>query len=408
MFIKNLKLNFVVIFQITAMILVGINMISMISMQLKAANALSQITEKKFVYYMSLDRHLATMDMVSGSEQEYDKQDIIKNERESAELNLSNVMIRSRIFETYAVVNDIPTSYASVFAYNKQLINGLKLPLKSGKWFDRTTQCDGIIDAVANANPLFKTGDIIKITAEDGDGKKFEYKIRIIGVLKNQSYIPNASHVGELLFSLSLVSDASYRSTQTPTIIVNSEDIKGIENIFSNTPKNEFIVFNDNISEEEYEKNITELSNKGLITTADDIRHQDSNWRCSLIKENLPMIVFLAVLSICGLVSISIINTTNYIKTLSIYFLCGCKRRECYMIILSYLGVMFIWIFSITLLLALIFSKINTPIFSYIDINPLSYGWFAAVIGIYFSISLITLFYVFKHSTIKENLGKVQ
>lgn len=404
MFLKNFRLNFVVIFQIVAMVLVGINLTSLLSMGMKASTTLAPLTESKFVYYMSTENFLNVIDF---NEYSHDVFEMGKKSTAPAELNLTNVKFKTRIFLTDAIVNEDASKYTSVYAYNKQMIDALKLPMKSGKWFNEKTKSDdNVIDAVSNLNNIFKVGDIINLTATTKERKKVDFKVRIIGTLKNPAYIPNTSSVGQCLFSVSLLDDTTYNKTGMPAILINSEDLEGIENIFANTPKNEFIVFNDDISKEEYDANLKELSSKGFTATTEDINSGDNEWNSTLMKENLPMIIFLLILSVTGLISISIINMTNYLKTFSIYFICGCTWKNCYKIIISYLSIIFSWTFALTLLLALIFSKVQIPIFSLIEMSDFSYTWFISVIFIYFLISLITPVLIFKMSTLKEILNK--
>lgn len=406
MFIKNFRLNFVVIFQLVAMVLVGINLISLLSIGVKTTKTLSPLTEKKFVYYMSVENFLNMMDI---NEENHDLSEMKKNEISAEELNLRNVKFKTRVFQTDAAFyNDDALEYTEIYAYNKQMIDNLKLPLKTGSWFNSETKSNDIIDAVSNLNDVFNVGDIINLTVKTRERKKVDFKVRIIGILKNPAYIPTASVVGQEIFSAHLFNDTSYNKTGAPAILINSDDIEKIEQIFTNTPKNEFIVFNDNIGEEEYDSNIKAMTSKGLVATSEDISNTDKEWISTSLEENLPMIIFLAILSLIGLISISIINMTNYLKTFSIYFICGCTWKNCYKVIVSYFSIIFLWTFSLTLLLALIFTKINTPIFSLIDINPLSCIWFIGVISVYLIISLAAPASVLKKSTLKETLNKIQ
>ncbi|MEG0547126.1 MAG: hypothetical protein RR552_08120 [Oscillospiraceae bacterium] len=381
-------------------------MISLLSIGIEASSTLTPLTESKFVYYMSIENHLNALSVFEGNGN-MSLMERKNNQSTPENLNLTNVKFKTRIFQTDATVNGEASEYANIYAYSKEMIDCLKLPLKKGNWFERETKNDGIIDAVSTADSQFKVGDIVDLTMGAKDGKKVNIKVRIIGNLKNPAYVPTASHIGQLMFSLSLLDDVTFNKLGIPALLINSGDIEGIEKIFLNTPKNEYIVFNDDISKEEYDANLKELSSKGLIATSEDINRVDNEWTTSTLKENLPMIIFLAILSFTGLICIAVINMTNYLKTFSIYFICGCTWKNCYKIIASYLSIIFLWTFSLTLLLALIFTKIQTPMFSLIEITPLSFIWFISVILLYLAISLIVPLFVLKRATPKEGLNQI-
>ncbi len=403
MFIKNFRLNFVVIFQIVALVLVGINLTSLLSIGWQAAETLRPLTERRFVYYMPpndfLNRMLFTF--------EHDAQET-NTDTVTEELPLTDVEFKTRIFLTDSTINDDPLQFAHIHAYDKSLLDALPLPLKNGEWFGETTKNGDVIDAVANDNSQFKTGDTVRLTVETPEDKKMTFTVRIIGTLKNPPYIPNAQHIGQALFSLSLAEDTNARKTGMPSVLLNAQDISGIEHIFLNAPENEFIVFADSITPEAYSRNINTLSAKGLVATGESIAAYDAEWARTLLRENLPMVLFLLIISLTGLISISAINMTAYMKTFSIYFICGSTKKECYKIIASYLCMMFLWAFTLSILLALICTKVHIPIFALIDFSALSCLWIGGVFAVYLLISLLVPAVVLKRLTLKEMLSKIQ
>lgn len=167
MFIKNFRLNFVVIFQIVALVLVGINLTSLLSIGWQAAETLRPLTERRFVYYMPpndfLNRMLFTF--------EHDAQET-NTDTVTEELPLTDVEFKTRIFLTDSTINDDPLQFAHIHAYDKSLLDALPLPLKNGEWFGETTKNGDVIDAVANDNSQFKTGDTVRLTVETPEDKK--------------------------------------------------------------------------------------------------------------------------------------------------------------------------------------------------------------------------------------------
>lgn len=398
LFLKNLKLNFIVIFEIIAMILVGVNMISLVSIGVQASVLVQPLTSSKFVYYMSTENYLDIINMDSSHD---DK----KNNSENPDIE--NVKFRTRIFITDASCISKDDSPVKVYAYNKSLIDFLKIPLKDGEWYAEQTENNSVIDAVSTSNKLFEVGDIVVLKLHTQNLKPKEIKVRIIGVLDDPAYLPNTQHISQSAFSLTLFSDVSYNKIGEPTILINSEDIVDIENTFLNATKSEFIVFNDDITNEEYQDNIRNLSENGLVATSDDIKQNDKEWVVSLLKENLPMIIFLFVISIIGLLSISIINMANYVKTFSIYFICGATLKDCYKVVISYLLIMFLWVGLLGLFLTVILANIDVSFFSLIEINRFTAIWSFGVIALYFGLSVFWPMVVFKRSTLKEALSKL-
>ncbi len=409
MFIQNFKLNFVVILQIVALVLVGINLTSLLSIDRQAADALRPLTQRKFVYYMCMDDFLNRMlyltdpeaAMAAGAASE-------QADTQAQELSLTDVEFRTRIFLTDAVVNDDPLQITYIYAYNKSLLDALPLALQNGEWFGETTKHGDVIDAVANANSQFKTGDLVRLTAENAAGARVTVTVRIIGTLKNPPYIPNAQSNGQLLFSLSLMEDTNADKVGIPSVLLNAQDIANIENIFANAPKNEFIVFQESITSEAYERNLNELSEKGLVATSESIAENDAEWVRSLLRDNLPMLLFLLVISVTGLISISAIQMTAYMKTFSVYFICGSTKKDCYKIIVSYLGIMVLWALALSVLLALICTKVQIPIFSLMEFSAMSCLWMVSVFSVYLLISLFVPAVVLKRFSPKEIHNKIQ
>lgn len=403
LFIKNFRLNFLVIFQIVALVLVGINLVSLLSIGRQAAKTLRPLTQRRFVYYMPSNSYL---DLVApylfGNEQETEP------DLTAQTPPLTDVDFKTRIFLTEAVVNNDPFQFTNIYAYDKPMLDALPLPLKSGEWFGETTKNGDVIDAVANVNSQFKTGDTVRLTVETPEEEKITFTIRIIGTLQNPPYIPNAQHIGQELFSLSLAEDTNARKVGIPSVLLNAQDIADIEHIFRNAPENEFIVFKDSITPESYSQNINALSEKGLIATSESITANDAEWVRSLLSENLPMVLFLLIVSLTGLISISAVNMTAYMKTFSIYFICGSTKRDCYKIIAAYLCIMFLWAFALSVLLALICTKVSVPIFSLIEFSDMSCLWIGGVFAVYLLISLLVPAVVLKRLTLKEMLNKIQ
>lgn len=409
MFIKNLKLNFVVILQIVALVLVGINLTSLLYIGRQAADALRPLTQRKFVYYMCTDEFLNRMLYLTDPEAAKTADAASEQEDTQAqELSLTDVEFRTRIFLTDAIINDDPLQVTNIYAYDKSMLDALPLALQDGEWFGETTNHGDVIDAVANDNSHFKTGDLVRLTAGNTAGERITVTVRIIGTLKNPPYIPIAQSVGQMLFSLSLMADTNADKVGIPSVLLNAQDIPDAEHIFANTQKNEFIVFQDSITSEAYERNLKELSEKGLVATSESIAENDAEWVRMLLRENLPMLLFLLGISVTGLISISAIQMTAYMKTFSVYFICGSTKKDCYKIIVSYLCIMVLWALALSVLLALICTKVQIPIFSLMEFSAMSRLWMVGVFLAYLLISLLVPAVVLKRFSPKEMLTKIQ
>ena len=325
-FIRNFKKNFLVIIQIVAAYVVAIFTISSFEEQYKLIDGMSDFFDDIGIILYS--RPWSTDEFVKR-----DELDDILTGVENIEYILKMSLMDNVFNKDGATMENIQIS-----AYNNRL-NSYVPELLKGKWVEDVESEAGIINAVVSNNLPFSidVGDIIEYAG---------YNIKIVGIVstKEMLYGEYNNYGGDETSYLSYYSSLAEKNTddeQEYRFIVSYNDFckKFDLDVNSSSVWGNLITidFDDNITEQEYDLNISELNKRyGYEMNVDMFNTEqiyEYSWKLIEIKI-MPMVMLFIVICIVLLFSLIISGAINVLyekKNYGIYFICGNNWNNTFM-----------------------------------------------------------------------------
>ena len=155
--------------------------------------------------------------------------------------------------------------------YDKEVCNNIKLPLAEGNWFSKNVSLNDTVPVIITNNlqnkyPINSTFDL-SLDGQENDKKEINIKCKVIGILKNKSYI----YTGQFNHSTPSVSDLFSKTTTNDEIII-------IPNLFDEIPRywayqGMLIRYNN------FENISTQIKENGLgrLNNIDSLKENDTN-----------------------------------------------------------------------------------------------------------------------------------
>ena len=205
----------------------------------------------------------------------------------------------------------------NILMYDKEVCNNIKLPLAEGNWFPKNVSLNDTVPVIITNNlqnkyPINSTFDL-SLDGQENDKKEINIKCKVIGILKNKSYI----YTGQFNHSTPSVSDLFSKTTTNDEIII-------IPNLFDEIPRywayqGMLIKYNN------FENISTQIKENGLgrLNNIDSLKENDTN---NVFIYNEQKIYEFIIVFIFILISISGYNTLanlEYRRLLTIYYITG-------------------------------------------------------------------------------------
>ena len=159
----------------------------------------------------------------------------------------------------------------NILMYDKEVCNNIKLPLAEGNWFPKNVSLNDTVPVIITNNlqnkyPINSTFDL-SLDGQENDKKEINIKCKVIGILKNKSYI----YTGQFNHSTPSVSDLFSKTTTNDEIII-------IPNLFDEIPRywayqGMLIKYNN------FENISTQIKENGLgrLNNIDSLKENDTN-----------------------------------------------------------------------------------------------------------------------------------
>lgn len=229
---------------------------------------------------------------------------------------LTNVKSVETVTETLIYSNGTDTyTVASV----SDALSKVQFPLLRGKWFDNVT-ADNVIEAVITEDSGYEVGDKILTTVADENRL-----LLIVGILPNNTGYLSFSGYGtsgfeDVIKTRSVNVDSAYDYNRFPLIICGDCLFEAGESASSFR----MILFNDDISTEAYDANITYIQNGvGLSKTIEQMLVESKEIKSQQLSIYLPVIIILAILSIIVLIAVIDISYENSSKVIAVAYFSG-------------------------------------------------------------------------------------
>ena len=298
------------------------------------------------------------------------------------------------------------------YLVDDEIFGKLRLPLAQGRWASSEKTSNGEIEIVVSGGTDAKLGNVYDTPAG---------KLKVVGILTDNTYIPpgkgyEEEHEGGLppvernIFGYYLPFDTEV--SMIPSFCIADKKL------FENAPdkynwiegSDWFISYGEGLTDKQIKSNTEYLSTIGYVEDKWDFSTivDESNKKLGdIYLRMLPIMITAVVVVLAGLIGSVAMSTIRQMKTFGIFFLCGCRWRDCIKIISANI----IMVFGIAVILAIAGGfAMSTMNLEYLigfslDWNNLIFS--IGILGVMYLLSIILPHNIIKSSspveTIKEN-----
>lgn len=234
----------------------------------------------------------------------------------------------------------------SVFCYciDHDVFEKLRMPLSAGRWASSEKTTDGAVEVVISGGTDAELNRVYDTP---------EGKIKVVGILTDSTYIPpgNFRNIIEKrnmnIFDYYEVFDRNV-SQRAPFAIADGNILGRSDNALMESIL--FITYGHSVSEEDCKANNQFLKRFGVIRSMNGDDSEENFQTVAQASEKalqdiytkmLPIILAAVVVVLAGLIGSVSIATVRQRKNFGIFFLCGCRHKDCTNIILAYLSLLF-------------------------------------------------------------------
>ncbi len=227
---------------------------------------------------------------------------------------------------------------ANAYAYYKNVTDLYTPIMINGDWLsevDKYSSDDNVLHAVITQNSYgLDVGDVYTQSIPLTDSGFKNIKIKIIGVMKS-----GTRSFGMITrYRSDIVLDAkemfkSYDVNQegVPLVLFSAEELDKI-NCSRSVLGGMMVKFKDGLSDEEYINAVNSTYSLGTSVEFKEIRENSLKEIKNQMTVLAPIIGGIILLVIVSVLSMSAVNTNKQLRNYGIYYMCGCRWRQCAMI----------------------------------------------------------------------------
>ena len=208
--------------------------------------------------------------------------------------------------------------------------------LSDGQWFTDAPHKDGYINAVV-LEGKYHTGDTFTVALDNGNSETFDtMNILVTGVLPDDSHMlaPDTSGTGLGLNEIFPKTHSSVENGLYSVIYFSSED-EAVTSHKDNLTMS-YSCFLTLDPHAENHQTIQNLKKFGWLLSFDEIYQATYTYIYEQISRIFPLLLGVFMMTVVCLVCVMTLNSTDYMKTYSIYYLCGMNLSDMKKILFSY------------------------------------------------------------------------
>lgn len=248
-----------------------------------------------------------------------------------------------------------------LYYIDHDIFSKMRMPLQAGRWPSSEKTKNDEIEIVISGGTDAQLNQVYN--TERG-------KMKVVGILTESTYIPPADrNYGNMdhplsLFDLYQSYDPSVATT-LPFALTDQNLLNPDDEIVFIPEGLWFISFGQSLSDEDFQSNIEYLSKYGTISGIDkpdtfsSIDAQSQQDMRDVYLRMLPIVLAAAIVVMSGLIGSIAIAAIRQKKNFSIYFLCGCRWKDCTKIMLAYLSILFALAAVLTVLAIVVMKFMN-------------------------------------------------
>lgn len=339
-FIRNIKFNVFIIVQLAFVFAMIVFMISSVQQNLRYYLPLKNYLNNDGVYITAGMNSM--FDTGSDKDTLLDYSDYFDNALYSKQLFLAGELSESEIAKSENDFNYIPESdnqyEANAYTYYKNVIDLYTPVMADGEWLSKVESYsdeENVLHAVITENDYgLKVGDVYTQGLFVNDSGYKNFKIKVIGVMKSGTRSFGMVH--DYDSRIKLTAKDMYKSYSTeqegvPLVLFSADELNKY-NCYSFISGGAMIKFKDGLSDEEYEKAVESSYGLGTFIEFKEIRENSLKEVKSELIVLTPIIGGIILLVIVSVLSMSAVNTNKQLRNYGIYYMCGCRWKQCTMI----------------------------------------------------------------------------
>ncbi len=388
---NHLLLHIILVLQIVVSFFLLECMLSTIFLVRASSVGMSELLKANYCYFSAIDPRMLSGGLVKSDD---NTSTIIF---EDSLRNVDAVLQEETVHIRFTDIGKNSTANLQ----SEKFLKRIKDDMKYGGAYGFSDYEEGVIRVITN-NRSFKLNGYYD-AACNVDNEWRTVKVKVVGIVKKSFKYLSSTTAGTYISSADIVE--TYESVKKfdqyfPSIAFLEDYEKFIgKDIKYNSFKSGSILFSDNISKEDLDYNYSLLNSFGVAAFSDDIVKNNKETNKIAVSRYLPSFIFLLIVGTTSLYSVSVINISRQLKTLALYGVLGCSKRDirnivrCYLAIINTAACIIIWIL---LLLSNVFESLSWLFF---NINFISYLLPVAIsIPLVFLVSLAPLNLVKKES----------
>lgn len=221
-----------------------------------------------------------------------------------------------------------------------EMFDKLDLPLKKGEKFQSDSLGDKIKFIAFEGEENIEIGSVFR----DEIGNEYEVE----AVVTDQSYLLSFTVWAEEMTYENFYYPLDVKYDPYPKYFTCESQIKDLaDESYINAEPTTLVCYNEDVSDEQIQKDIDELSLTGLITLNEDIARRSDALIKDDFKKLIPPIAAFGIIVLIGIINSSVITSKNMSYSLSVMYCCGASKRSCLkincmtMLILLAIGLLF-------------------------------------------------------------------
>jgi hypothetical protein len=237
-----------------------------------------------------------------------------------------------------------------VLIYDKKSLE-YEPQLSEGIWLNKAEMTDDIVPIIVSQNKNYKLGDVFTMSYDYNfspyvEGQEVTYdtaeqKFKVVGILAENSIIPDNSAFGETRINFkengakSLYSTYNSKFYDDIYMFSTKEFMEKSSFTANNAIKlvggNVYLVYSKNITDEEKQSNIENLIEMGGIAyyKNSEIRSAAKEVINSQVYDLLPIVAMAFLMTLIANISATAISVKKQFRNFAVYYICGLKWRQC-------------------------------------------------------------------------------
>lgn len=227
----------------------------------------------------------------------------------------------------------------NIVSIDSSIFSKLKLPVAEGRWASSEKSENGEIEAVVfkgsdKDNERVRLGNVI-----DGKINDKSCKIKIVGIIAEEQYIPSLAtntHINSAKSNVMNFYDVPLTSNAcTFFVSASADEILSDPHFMAQTVS--FMYYNAPPSDEIRQNNKEKLmANSRNLALLSEYNKNSLDYINEQYIKLLPILICVFVIVLAELICSVAMNTRSQMRNYGIYFLCGCRWKDCLKISLSY------------------------------------------------------------------------